>query len=124
MAATVAAKMAATVHFYRHLLFSFLKSRVGYKANSKSWPLVVNGGTGAMFGGMLVNVSGPCFQGDENITCKFGDTVSLGHYWGNMMQAMCIQPVLYVVGAIKLYVSTDGGETYDFSATYRVGRWR
>jgi len=37
---------------------------------SHRWPLVSNPSFGPMFGGQLVNVSGPCFHPTQHIVCR------------------------------------------------------
>jgi hypothetical protein len=86
-----------------------------------SWPLVAWPMYGPQFGGNVVNVSGPCFLPGQTIKCKFGQAAPvLAYYWGDMMQVMCVQPVLYEVGPIELSVSTDGGANYYFRTMYTV----
>jgi hypothetical protein len=89
-------------------------------ASTGTWPLTISPLFGPMFGGNIVNVSGPCFLNSANIKCRFGSVVSTAYNWGDMMQVMCVQPMLYEVGPITLSVSTDGGANYYFSTTYTV----
>ena len=91
----------------------------------KSWPLVISPTFGAMFGGQLVSVSGPCFSPTDNIVCRFSrgnlNATVPGYSWGNPMQAVCVQPTLHRVGQVFLAVSTDGGKSYfRMSAFYTV----
>jgi hypothetical protein len=98
-------------------------ARAGPEGNG-TWPLVISPLFGPQFGGNVVNISGPCFLSGMKIKCRFGQSDPvLAYYWGDMMQVMCIQPVLYAVGPVNLSVSIDDGQNYFFSTIYTVGEW-
>jgi hypothetical protein len=90
-----------------------------------TWPLVISPINGPQFGGNVVNVSGPCFlpTAAQTILCRFGQSKPVhGYYYGNMMQVMCVAPMMLEVGPIVLSVSIDNGQNYFFHAIYTVGK--
>ncbi|XP_074605108.1 sushi domain containing 2 mesh isoform X2 [Brevipalpus obovatus] len=62
---------------------------------------------GHMLGGTLVNVTGPCFEPDDIITCNFDNQVAKGIY-RDRNHATCISPAVYYHGYIDLTITVKG----------------
>ncbi|XP_035658101.1 sushi domain-containing protein 2-like [Branchiostoma floridae] len=74
---------------------------------------------GTMLGGTKVKISGPCFDGpDVDIRCRFGTKDPVTGWVDGDNTAACISPFLSNPGRIPLLVSTDGGNTYNYSTMY------
>lgn len=65
-----------------------------FTGSTGNWPLVTLPKGGPMFGGNVVNVSGPCFTGTQDIECLFGDVSTPGIFTGNMMKVCIIACVI------------------------------
>lgn len=73
-----------------------------------SQPLVFAPESGNMMGGMMVNVTGPCFSPDRRIICRFDTQDVVGKYI-DQNRAVCIMPRVYATGYVDLTISIDGG---------------
>ncbi|XP_053209715.1 protein mesh-like [Panonychus citri] len=62
---------------------------------------------GHMLGGTLVNVTGPCFEPDDIITCNFDNQVAKGIY-RDPNHATCISPPVFYHGYIDLSITVQG----------------
>ena len=56
---------------------------------------------GNVLGGTPVQLSGPCFEENDNITCYFGDTPIKGTYL-DKNRVLCVSPELSEIGRITL----------------------
>ncbi|KAK2720563.1 hypothetical protein QYM36_004442 [Artemia franciscana] len=75
----------------------------------KSAPLIFAPESANMMGGILVNVTGPCFTPDKRIMCRFDTQEVVGRYVGPN-RAVCVMPRVYAAGYIDLAISIDGGQ--------------
>ncbi|XP_033100073.1 sushi domain-containing protein 2-like [Anneissia japonica] len=85
--------------------------------------LTVFPSTGLMLGGNTVLIQGPCFDVENNITCKFIDPDTGPETQGvvlNTLKAECVTPILFQTGRIRLYVSNDGGLTFGFEGVFTL----
>jgi len=71
-------------------------------------PLMFAPESGNMMGGMMVNVTGPCFSPDRRIICRFDTQDVVGKYV-DQNRAVCIMPRVYATGYVDLTLSIDGG---------------
>jgi len=71
-------------------------------------PLVFAPENGNMLGGTQVNLTGPCFQPGERITCRFNTRDSEGIVI-NENKATCIMPWVDAEGWVDFEVSINGG---------------
>lgn len=60
-----------------------------------------------MLGGTIVNVTGPCFNQEMRINCRF-NTIQVPGAVINQNRATCIMPRIYITGYIDLFVEVEG----------------
>lgn len=82
-------------------------------------PLVFAPESGNMLGGTVVNITGPCFDTDERVSCRFDTEEVIGHVV-NRNRAICIQPFLKAQGYVRFEISI-GTERYKWRGKYFVG---
>ena len=84
-------------------------------------PLVFAPENGNMLGGTRVNLTGPCFQPGQKITCRFNSQDSDG--WRvDENRASCIMPTFTEAeGWVDFEVSVDGGP-YHWKGMFFVGK--
>ena len=75
--------------------------------------------SGNMMGGMMVNVTGPCFSPDRRIICRFDTQDVVGKYI-DQNRAVCIMPRVYATGYVDLTISIDGGN-FNWKGRFYVG---
>ena len=85
-------------------------------------PLVFAPESGNMLGGTIINITGPCFNENERITCKF-DTTSVQGTMINRNRAICVQPFLMAQGYVRFEISI-GTENFKWRGRYFVGKFR
>lgn len=83
-------------------------------------PLALAPESGNMLGGTMVNVSGPCFERDVPVYCRF-DTVVVKAQVIDRNRALCIQPMLFAQGYINLTVSV-GPDNFITQGYYYIGK--
>lgn len=74
-----------------------------------------------MFGGKMIDISGPCFTNSNKILCRFGDQ-SFAHQeslvtkaiFVNQLHVRCIVPRLLIRDSVKLSLSLDNGLSYPY----------
>jgi len=79
---------------------------------------------GPMLGGLIVTVSGPCFDGLSNtstVVCKFADVETPADVI-DATRAQCVLPMMLRTGRIPLALSTDGGKTYNHTGVFYLGK--
>lgn len=81
-------------------------------------PLMFAPESGNMLGGTIVNITGPCFELQDKISCKFDDTIVDGHVV-DVNRVVCVQPQLYVEGYVYLEISIGPGK-YKWRGQYFV----
>ncbi|KAL0273247.1 UNVERIFIED_CONTAM: hypothetical protein PYX00_005966 [Menopon gallinae] len=81
-------------------------------------PLVFAPESGNMLGGTLVNITGPCFEPDMRVRCRF-DTEEVIGVVVNRNRAICVQPFLMAEGYIPFEVSVGEG-IYNWKGKYFV----
>ncbi|XP_046579037.1 uncharacterized protein LOC124286646 [Haliotis rubra] len=72
-----------------------------------------------MFGGELLDISGPCLNQSVNVMCRFGSgetSVTSEGFRFNSMRLRCPVPRLAGTGFVPVSVSIDGGNNYTGSA--------
>ncbi|XP_013418585.1 sushi domain-containing protein 2-like [Lingula anatina] len=87
------------------------------KTSSNVIRLVLSPSFGDMFGGNVVEFTGPCFSPSDHITCTFND-VEVSATYINRLRAQCVVPNLTVRGQVQLTVSLNSGHKY--STTYTI----
>ena len=87
----------------------------------KSQPLMFAPESGNMMGGMMVNVTGPCFSPTQKIICRFDTQDTVGTYI-NQNRAVCIMPRVYATGYVDLSISI-GGENFNWKGRFYVGNY-
>ncbi|XP_060604750.1 sushi domain-containing protein 2-like [Ruditapes philippinarum] len=79
-----------------------------------------------MYGGRLVDLSGPCFATDKPAYCQFKnphDGVVLANQEAvdiSRTRVLCVVPRLLVRDRVILSVSTDNGKTYPYSTNFTI----
>jgi len=68
-----------------------------------------------------VNITGPCFEPNMRIRCKFDTEEVIGTYV-DTNRALCVQPYLNVEGYIRFEVSTRDG-AFNWKGKYFVGKY-
>lgn len=84
-------------------------------------PLVFAPESGNMLGGTVVNITGPCFEPNERITCTF-DTENVPGHVIDRNRAICVQPFLMAQGYIRFQISI-GTERFKWRGLYFVGKY-
>lgn len=75
-----------------------------------------------MLGGTVVNITGPCFNPNERVLCKFDTESVIGHVI-DRNRAICVQPFLMAQGYIRFEISI-GTENFKWRGRYFVGEYR
>lgn len=79
-----------------------------------------------MFGGNILEVSGPCFLENEVIALLFGDPskpIAIGECLRfSEIKAKCEVPPLTARGRVQVWVSLDGGVSISFKTSVTVGK--
>ncbi|XP_060564061.1 sushi domain-containing protein 2-like [Ruditapes philippinarum] len=79
-----------------------------------------------MYGGRIVDLSGPCFATDKQAYCQFknpNDGVVLANQKAvdiSRTRVRCVVPRLLVRDRVILSVSTDNGKTYPYSTNFTI----
>ncbi|KAJ6640082.1 Protein mesh [Pseudolycoriella hygida] len=81
-------------------------------------PLVFAPESGNMLGGTVVNITGPCFNPNERVLCKFDTESVIGHVI-DRNRAICVQPFLMAQGYIRFEISI-GTENFKWRGRYFV----
>lgn len=74
--------------------------------------------SGNMLGGTIVNVTGPCFELGQKISCKF-DTEIVDGFVVDTNRVVCVQPRLLVEGYVYLEIAIGSGK-YKWRGQYFV----
>ncbi|XP_047508314.1 protein mesh isoform X3 [Pieris napi] len=69
-------------------------------------PLMFAPESGNMLGGTIVNITGPCFNPNDQITCRF-DTESVRGAVVDVNRAICVQPMFYHNGYARFEISIN-----------------
>lgn len=83
-------------------------------------PLVFAPESGNMLGGTMVNITGPCFDPNDKVICKFDTADEVFGTVVDSNRAVCIQPQLFVEGYIRLEIAIGAGK-YKWKGKYFVG---
>lgn len=84
-------------------------------------PLVFAPESGNMLGGTVVNITGPCFNPNVRVLCKFDVESVVGHVIDSN-RAICVQPFLKAQGYIRFEISI-GTENFKWRGLYFVGKF-
>lgn len=84
-------------------------------------PLIFAPESGNMLGGTVVNITGPCFEPNMRIRCRFDTEEVIGTYV-SPNRALCVQPYLNVEGYIRFEVSVRDG-AFNWKGKYFVGKF-
>lgn len=71
-----------------------------------------------MLGGTVVNITGPCFDTNERVSCRFDTEEVIGHII-DTNRAICVQPFLKAQGYVRFEISI-GTERYKWRGKYFV----
>ena len=99
-------------------LFLFPFSDSGSKA------LTLSPRSGIMLGGTNVKMSGPCFTADDNIVVQIDNEININATFGGELQSSVTVPVLNKTGRLPIKLSTDGGNSFDYSGVYTSGNFK
>lgn len=83
-------------------------------------PLMFAPESGNMLGGTIVNITGPCFQPDDRITCRF-DTESVVGAVVDTNRAICVQPRFWHNGYARFEIAINN-EPYKWKGKFFVGK--
>lgn len=83
-------------------------------------PLVFAPKSGNMMGGIMVNVTGPCFHHSVPVHCRFDKSSVVRARIIDRHRAVCVQPMLYAQGWVSFDVAIGAGE-YLNQGWYYVG---
>lgn len=72
-----------------------------------------------MLGGTVVNITGPCFEPNDKVRCRF-DTEEVYGTVIDKNRAICIQPYLLVEGYVTFAIAIGSGK-YNWRGKYFVG---
>lgn len=97
----------------------FLARSVCAHIDAAFLPLVFAPESGNMLGGTVVNITGPCFNEDDRIQCKFDSETVVGHVVSRN-RAICVQPPLMAQGYVRFQISI-GTDRYKWRGLYFVG---
>ena len=78
--------------------------------------------SGNMLGGTIVNITGPCFQPNDRITCRF-DTESVIGAVVDFNRAVCVQPRFWHNGYARFEIAINN-EPYKWKGKYFVGKYQ
>ncbi|XP_045504606.1 protein mesh isoform X3 [Colias croceus] len=81
-------------------------------------PLMFAPESGNMLGGTIVNITGPCFNPDDRITCRF-DTEAVMGAVVDVNRAVCVQPRFYHNGYARFEVAINN-EPYKWKGKFFV----
>ncbi|XP_033217639.1 protein mesh isoform X2 [Belonocnema kinseyi] len=81
-------------------------------------PLVFAPESGNMLGGTVVNITGPCFEKDDKVKCRF-DTEDVVGTVIDRNRAICIQPFVKAEGYIRFAISIGSGR-YDWKGQFFI----
>ncbi|XP_043267709.1 protein mesh isoform X2 [Venturia canescens] len=81
-------------------------------------PLVFAPESGNMLGGTVVNITGPCFESNDKVKCRF-DTEDVYGTVIDRNRAICVQPRLMVEGYVDFSVAIGSGR-YSWRGKYFV----
>lgn len=109
------------------LFFSSLLSRPFFlfithhpTSDAAHLPLVFAPESGNMLGGTVVNITGPCFDTNERVSCRFDTEEVIGHVV-DRNRAICVQPFLKAQGYVRFEISI-GTERYKWRGKFFVGK--
>lgn len=75
--------------------------------------------SGNMLGGTVVNITGPCFNPEDKIICKFDVSDPVDGVVINKNRAVCVQPRLSAEGYVNLEIAVGSGR-YKWKGKYFV----
>ncbi|XP_044012971.1 protein mesh isoform X2 [Aphidius gifuensis] len=81
-------------------------------------PLVFAPESGNMLGGTVVNITGPCFEPNDKVRCRF-DTEEVVGTVIDTNRAICIQPFVKAEGYIRFAIAINSGR-YDWKGKYFI----
>ena len=78
--------------------------------------LTISPRSGIVFGGTNVKMSGPCLTANDNIVVQLGNDVNAT--FSDELTSLVTIPVLKKTGRLSLKLSTDGGNSLNYSGVY------
>ncbi|CAH1106298.1 unnamed protein product [Psylliodes chrysocephalus] len=75
--------------------------------------------SGNMLGGTVVNITGPCFNLNDRIRCKFDVSDEVVGHVVDRNRAICVQPLLYSEGWVNLQIAVNS-EAFKWKGKYYV----
>lgn len=97
-----------------YLLFS-----IPSPLDAATLPLVFAPESGNMLGGTIVNITGPCFEDTDRVSCRFDTEEVIGIYV-DRNRVVCVQPFMLAQGYVRFEISV-GTEKYKWKGRYFVG---
>lgn len=77
--------------------------------------------SGNMLGGTIVNITGPCFDRNDKVICKFDTADEVFGTVVDSNRAVCIQPQLLVEGWVRFEIAI-GNEKFKWKGRFFVGK--
>lgn len=74
-----------------------------------------------MLGGTIVNITGPCFEPNDRVSCRFDTEEVIGVYV-DRNRVVCVQPFMMAQGYVRFEISV-GTEKYKWKGRYFVGEF-
>ncbi len=89
---------------------------VGGCSNDSS--LLIRPRRGSQLGFTPITVQGLCFRNvsENNVKCRFGDSIIVDAIVINEFKAICLSPMVSLPSFVQVSVSIDGGMTYQYSS--------
>lgn len=88
-------------------------------SDAATLPLVFAPESGNMLGGTIVNITGPCFESTDRVSCRF-DTEEVMGIFVDRNRVVCVQPFMLAQGYVRFEISV-GTEKYKWKGRYFVG---
>ncbi|CAI5789428.1 domain-containing 2 [Podarcis lilfordi] len=84
------------------------------------WEFCLNASpySGTLLGGKDFSLLNVTFSGSSTVICRFAGSVETRGYVAGDGRVHCISPLLYQIGILKLEISSDGGRTFPWMATW------
>lgn len=92
-----------------------------YLIDGANLPLQFAPESGNMLGGTVVNITGPCFNLNDRIRCKFDVSDEVVGHVVDRNRAICVQPLLYSEGWVNLQIAVNS-EAFKWKGKYYVGK--
>nr|XP_034985661.1 sushi domain-containing protein 2 [Zootoca vivipara] len=84
------------------------------------WEFCLNASpySGTLLGGKDFSLLNVTVSSSSHVNCRFAGSVETSGYVAGDGRVHCISPLLYQIGILKLEISSDGGRTFPWTATW------